>query len=200
MEDPLKYYYLPVLGAFFRKRLDVGLRLLGLGPFRRILEIGYGSGILFPELRRRCNMIFGVDNHHSPQLVKDMMKKEDIDASLMVGDILHLSYADCSFDAVVCLSVMEHIADVEGAVAEIQRVLAPGGLAVIGFPTHNRVMMTLLTLIGAPCIDKRHVSGPKEIRGATGSKMSIMKEEWFPSFLPRDFSLYIVLRAIKEGR
>ena len=115
LEDPLKYYYLPILGSLFRKRLEVGLRLLGTGKFSRILEIGYGSGILFPELQRRSSLIVGVDTHHHPELVREMMRREGIDAVLGIGDILHLSFIDGSFDALVCLSVLEHVADLEQA-------------------------------------------------------------------------------------
>ncbi len=199
LEDPLKYYFLPILGSLFRKRLEYGLELLGMGPFEKILEIGYGSGILFPELETRCDRIVGVDNHRKPELVREMMRREEIEADLAIGDILSLSYADESFDAVVCLSVLEHIQNLDRATGEIFRILKPGGRAVMGFPTTNKMMMTLLTLIGAPCIDKRHVSGPREIRQALGNRMNLREEKWFPSILPKDYSLYIVLLAVKDG-
>ncbi len=198
MEDPLKYYFLPVLGAIFRKRLEFGLRLLGEGPFSRVIEIGYGSGILFPELSDRSDLVFGVDNHRNPELVKEMMKREKLEAELAVGDILNLSFDKDSFDAVVCLSVLEHIDDLTGAVAEIDRILKPGGRAVLGFPTNNRIMMTMLTMIGAPCIDKRHISGPGKIKAAVETRMTILDENWFPSILPREYSLYITLQAVKK--
>ncbi len=198
LEDPLKYYFLPVLGAFFRRRLEIGLELMGSGPYDRALEIGYGSGILFPELKDRSSMIHGVDNHRKPELVKEMMRRETIEANLVVGDILNLSYKPESFDAVLCLSVLEHIRDLEAAIDEIHRVLTPGGVTIIGFPTKSRVMFTLLTMIGAPCIDKRHVSGHRDIHEMVARRMTITGEKWFPSYLPKDYSLYIVLRAVKE--
>jgi len=200
MEDPLKYYFLPILGAFFRKRLEIGLELMGRGPYERALEIGYGSGILFPELKDRSDMIHGVDNHRKPELVKEMMNREDIEAELLIGDILNLSYTRESFDAVLCLSVLEHIKDLTGAIDEIHRVLTPGGVSIIGFPTKNRLMFTMLTMIGAPCIDKRHVSGHREIRDMVERKMTITDEKWFPSYLPKDYSLYIVLKAVKNNK
>jgi len=199
-EDPLKYYFLPLLGTIFRKRLEMGLQLLGKGPFSHVLEIGYGSGILFPELKDRCRTIVGVDNHRRPELVKEMMARERIEASLAVGDILHLSFPQDTFDAVICLSVLEHIRDISGAVGEIVRVLKPGGRAILGFPTTHKATNAMLTLIGAPCIDKRHISNHRKIREEVKQQMALIDERWFPALIPQDYSLYIALHAAKEKR
>lgn len=42
-------------------------------------------------------------------------------------DLCRLSYADASFDLVLCNDVLEHVYDLEAALAEMGRVLAPGG-------------------------------------------------------------------------
>ena len=47
--DPLRYYYTPLVGKIFTSRLQIGLDLLQ-GRFARLLEIGYGSGLLMPTL------------------------------------------------------------------------------------------------------------------------------------------------------
>jgi SAM-dependent methyltransferase len=44
------------------------------------------------------------------------------------GDALHLPYPDASFDIVVLFDLLEHVPDVGAAVAEVARVLRPGGL------------------------------------------------------------------------
>jgi len=49
--DPLRFYYRPLIGRVFRARIDAGLALLS-GRYRRLLEIGYGSGLLMPTLAR----------------------------------------------------------------------------------------------------------------------------------------------------
>jgi SAM-dependent methyltransferase len=46
-----------------------------------------------------------------------------------------LDYPDARFDICICEQLLEHLADTRGVVAEIDRVLKPGGLAVFGVPT-----------------------------------------------------------------
>ena len=55
-------------------------------------------------------------------------------AAMIRADLRAMPVATDTFDAIVCFHVMEHIADDRPAFAEIARILAPGGLAVICVP------------------------------------------------------------------
>ncbi len=48
-----------------------------------------------------------------------------------------LPFADAQFDGVMCLDVLEHIADDAGAAAEMARVLRPGGVLVLAVPAYT---------------------------------------------------------------
>jgi ubiquinone/menaquinone biosynthesis C-methylase UbiE len=52
-----------------------------------------------------------------------------------VGDVEHIPFDDNTFDAVVCLRVIEYLANDEQALSEIRRVLKPGGSAVVATPS-----------------------------------------------------------------
>jgi SAM-dependent methyltransferase len=49
-------------------------------------------------------------------------------------DVERMTFADGSFDAVICLEVLEHVRDPFRAAAEIERVLAPGGTLLLTVP------------------------------------------------------------------
>src|SRR5213076_2226800 len=52
--------------------------------------------------------------------------------SLSQGNLLTLPFADSAFRYVLCWGVLMHIPDVAGAIAELARVLAPGGTLIVG--------------------------------------------------------------------
>ncbi len=54
-----------------------------------------------------------------------------------VGDVRDLPFADASFDAIYSMGTIEHFDETERAVAEIVRVLRPGGRAIIGVPNRH---------------------------------------------------------------
>lgn len=60
----------------------------------------------------------------------------DIDAQLAAErvDVVRMPYPDASFDLVLCSHVLEHVPDDRTAIAQIYRVLRPGGTAIIVVP------------------------------------------------------------------
>src|SRR5438105_14288525 len=72
--DPLRFYYAPIVGRVFRARIDLGLKLLE-GRFRRLLEIGYGSGLLLPTLAQICDELYGADLVREPANLRERLEK-----------------------------------------------------------------------------------------------------------------------------
>ncbi|MES1207468.1 MAG: class I SAM-dependent methyltransferase [Pseudomonadota bacterium] len=162
--DPLPYYYHPWVGWLYRHRLQMGLDLLPAGG-RRVLEIGVGSGVLVPTLTRAFAEYTGTDLTLAaglPDLVAPGCQ-----ASFRSADLLRdADLPAAHFDAIVCFSVLEHIADSDGAARGLARALAPGGTLITGYPMVSPLMTRAFSLIGFEGIDDHHVSPPARIAAA----------------------------------
>jgi SAM-dependent methyltransferase len=187
-DDPLPYYYHPWVGWLFRHRLQMGLDLLPAGG-RRVLEIGVGSGVLVPTLTRRYPEYTGTDLTLAPgldTLVAPGCKAEFRRADLLAdGDL-----PEGHYDAVVCFSVLEHIADAEGAARGLARALAPGGTLVTGYPMVSRLMTRAFSIVGFSTIDDHHVSPPVRIAAALAGALTPVRRVAFPPAAPVPAALY----------
>lgn len=189
-EDPLKYYKIPVLNYFYFRRLKIAIKLLGNCKFDKLLDLGYGSGILFPELSTRCNKLYGLDKHGKSQLVSKILTREKIIANLYDGNITDLPFDNELFDCVICLSVLDHIKQISKVASEIYRVIKSQGILIIGLVAQN-----LITHIGFLLIRAKtniyHVSTNFEIIREFKKKFKLVDITWFPRMVPKKWALYI---------
>jgi SAM-dependent methyltransferase len=106
-----------------------------------ILDAGCGSGRIFRyELAAGCRVV-GVD------IGADLRDNPNV-ADPVRGDVQRLPFADASFDAVLASHVMEHLPRPDEALAEVARVLKPGGRFLLLTP--NRLHYVPLVASLAP--------------------------------------------------
>lgn len=196
------FYHIPVIRYFFLRRLQMALDLMGKKSFDSIIEIGFGSGVLLPELSLRTKRLYGVDIHDSIDKVEEMLKKENIAAVLTKGDVLHLPYKDESFECVVSIATLEHIKELDKALCEIKRVLKKGGIAVLGFPVANKFSDILLVLTGSLKVYRKrlreiHPNSHGDILAGARRRFGNLKVKKFPFFLPMDMGLYCCCLCVK---
>lgn len=106
---------------------------------KRVLDvacgIGYGSAIL---AQRGAGYVVGVDI--SPEAIAFGAREYQVrNAFLASGDACKLPFADSRFDVVVSFETIEHLPDPERLLAEISRVLRPGGLCICSSPNRDFV-------------------------------------------------------------
>jgi SAM-dependent methyltransferase len=192
-EDPVDYYY-GLTAPLYRGRLTVAARLLGHG-YPSLLDVGYGSGIFYPELARRAERLVGVEVHGQEARVGEALRGLGVDVDLRPGSILELPAEDGEFDAVVCLSVLEHLRELGGALSELRRVLTSGGMAVLGFPVRQPLTDAFFRLFG---FDPRelHPSSHTDILRAAEQyeAFAVERVAHFPRLLPLRLSGYAACR------
>ncbi|MBS9718518.1 class I SAM-dependent methyltransferase [Pseudohalocynthiibacter aestuariivivens] len=113
----------------------VVIDLMQVEPQARILDCGVGNGSLSIAL---ASLMKGPADFHaidtSAEMLmqaKSVMQHAGLDPHLQQADVLSLPYEDQSFDVVMAAHVLEHLPDPQRALAEMVRVLKPGGMVFL---------------------------------------------------------------------
>ncbi len=112
-------------------------------PGDRVLDMGCGGGRHAFELYRRGAHVVAFDQNAADLAEVDVMfgamalegeVPEGATAETVRGDAYDLPFPDASFDKVIAAEVLEHLPDDERAMAELVRVLKPGGEIAVTVP------------------------------------------------------------------
>jgi SAM-dependent methyltransferase len=123
--------------------LTVDFDRLGLGAGDRVLDMGCGAGRhAFEMFRRGADVVaFDQDGDELAGVLEIFGAMRDngevppgAEADIKQGDALALPFPDGEFDRIVAAEVLEHIPDDERAIAELARVLRPGGRIAVTVP------------------------------------------------------------------
>lgn len=173
----IRFFINPVRFAFFERVLQrEGVRGLAAPT---LLDVGCGGGLLAEDFTRIGLRVTGIDP--APESIETARAHATASAlgiEYRVGGGESLPFKDASFDVVACCDVLEHVDDAALVVAEMTRVLKPGGVFL--YDTLNRTFRSWLvaiklmlewpsTAIGAPeSVSQAHVwrkfLKPKEVR------------------------------------
>ncbi len=119
--------------ATVQRRYEARLmeRLGGRVEALRVLEIGCGRGvgteIIFKRFGARAVHAFDIDLDMVTQARSRLSAYAEDRLKLYVGDAAAIDEPDASFDAVFDFAIIHHIPNWQDAVAEVARVLKPGG-------------------------------------------------------------------------
>jgi ubiquinone/menaquinone biosynthesis C-methylase UbiE len=172
--DPIRYYYWPIIGRMYRRRVELALAECTGGA--RVLEAGFGTGLAFLNLCDMYAEIHGVDLTADVVEVSSVYTELGVRTFLKQGDLLALPYEDGYFDTVLLVSILEHLKphDLATAFSEIHRVLKPGGQMVYGTPVERPFMVFMFGLLGHS-IRREHFSTEKEIAASAGRTFSMKR-------------------------
>jgi ubiquinone/menaquinone biosynthesis C-methylase UbiE len=103
----------------------------------RLLEVGCGPAVMTPELVAMGFEAHGIDvSCEMVRRARQRMAGHPLEkhCTFAVDDVERLHFSEGSFDAVLCMGVLEYLPRYSRALGEISRVLKPGGVAVIALP------------------------------------------------------------------
>lgn len=161
-----------------RSRLTLALLdRLGVRPPARVLDAGCGWGTTLSALERAGYRAAGMD------IARDMLERLDRerpDRELYVADLTRaLPDTIDPFDAVLALDVIEHIDDDRGAVAQLARLVRPGGVLIVSVPALPDFFTEFDAIQGHR---RRYL--PESLRGAfTDSGLEVERIFWWGRWL-----------------
>jgi 2-polyprenyl-6-hydroxyphenyl methylase/3-demethylubiquinone-9 3-methyltransferase len=142
---------------------------------KAVLDLGCAGGFMAEAMAARGAQVTGIDPAADAiDAARAHAAVQGLRIGYDVGVGEALPYADSSFDAVVCVDVLEHVADLHKVLSEIARTLRPGGLFL--FDTINRnplahlatitIAEDLLRLLPRGTHDPAMFIKPRELRAA----------------------------------
>jgi SAM-dependent methyltransferase len=146
--------------------LTVDFGRLGLRPGERVLDLGCGAGRHAFECLRRGGVVVALD--HDPVELKGvrglmaaMVEAGEVPQTgaglALRADALRLPFPDGAFDKVICAEVLEHLADDTAAMAELARVLRPGGVLAVSVPRYGPELVNWALSERYHCVPGGHV-------------------------------------------
>lgn len=116
---------------------------LRIGPGTKVIDVGCGAGRHAFEAYRRGADVIAFDQDASQlegvaALLGAMAAQGEAPATAtartVVGDALELPYAESTFDCAIASEILEHVPHDDAAIAELVRVLRPGGTLAVSVP------------------------------------------------------------------
>ena len=163
---------------------DALLSLLPEAKVGRLLDVGAGTGRLLEVLAPRVGQAIGVDASKAMvALARARLARAGLShCTVRLADMYRLPLPDASFDVAVLQMVLHYVDDPASALAEVARVLRPGGTLIVAeLAAHERLdiverlahrwpgfsddtMRNLLEAAGLAPADPVGITGPLDIR------------------------------------
>jgi SAM-dependent methyltransferase len=160
-------------------------------PGADVLDVGCGTGTLAARLAAAGYNVTGVDPSEG---MLEVLRARGSSVRAVQGSGTALPFADDSFDLVMCVAVMHHVAqpdDVRRTLAEMVRVARTAGLILIwDHNPRNPYWGRLMARVPQDTGDERLISEAELVSGLRAGGAELVRSEqlgWMPDFVPPRF-------------
>ncbi len=166
-----------------------------IGPLagRRVLDVGCGGGLVAEALAVRGAEVTGVDvSAPALAVARAHAAAGGLRIRYEAGRAEALPFGDGAFHAVICADCLEHVDDLEAVIAEVARVLAPGG--TFCFDTFNR---TFLSRVVVTWLVERRLR--REYRSLGVTDPAAVVHEWRRFVKPAELTAIMARHGLVPG-
>lgn len=118
-------------------------------PGSRVLDVGCGAGILLPVLAPLCPELVGLEvAGEFVEASRQIVRRRGLrNVQIVQASADRMPFPDASFDVLVAVDLLHHLFELPACLADMQRVLKPGGRLIVYEPNKLNPMLALFSLL-----------------------------------------------------
>jgi ubiquinone/menaquinone biosynthesis C-methylase UbiE len=187
---PIKYIQL--------YRFKTIIKLLGNKIYTNLLEVGTGSGIFLPELARHCEKLYACDIHPYFENIANLLSHFSVsNYDLKSQSIQRTDYPDNSFDAIVAVSVLEFVEDLQASIDEIKRILKDDGVFITICPMNSKLLDTVVSLYADKSPEEEFGKARTYVSKELEKNFKIIKKGYVLPLIGKQFPIYTHYKLMK---
>ena len=197
--DYYDWYYKFPIKYILQYRLKKIVQLLGKKKYPVLLEAGTGSGVFLPELSKHCERLYACDIHHDFDNIAVICETYGIkDYNLSTQSIDHTNFPNESFDAVVAVSMLEFVPDIQKALSEIKRILKKDGVFITSCPMESIILDFFLSFYTRKPPKEEFGDARQKVSKLLEQNFTILKKGYMVPLIGRFFPVYTHYK-LKKG-
>lgn len=198
--DYYDWYYKFPIKYVLQYRLKKIVHLLGKKKYPVLLEAGTGSGIFLPELSKHCEYLYACDIHNDFDNITAMLEEYGIkNYNLSTQSIDQTNFSNESFDAVVAVSMLEFVPDIQKALSEIKRILKKEGIFITVCPMESAILDFFLSFYTRKPPHAEFGDARQKVSKLLEDNFILIKKGYMVPLIGKFFPVYTYYKLKKNG-